>query len=107
MVARKILEGLDLVVEEAENGQDALTACRLEMPDAVLLDWTMPVMSGLDFLRELRAIEGIEQPRVLFCTAQNNPQRIEAALEAGADEYIMKPFDNEIISSKLSQVGLV
>ena len=107
MVARKILEGLDLVVEEAENGRDALTACRLEMPDAVLVDWTMPVMSGLDFLRELRALEGIEQPRVLFCTSQNDSRRIEVALEAGADEYIMKPFDNEIISSKFSQVGLI
>ena len=107
MVARKILEGLDLRVEEAENGQEALAACRRNMPDAVLVDWTMPVMNGLEFLRELRALEGVEQPRVLFCTAQNNPERIVVALKAGADEYIMKPFDNEIIASKLAQVGIV
>ncbi len=107
MVARTILEGLNFQVEEAEDGVDALAACRKSMPDAVLLDWHMPGKNGIEFLRELRALENVQQPAVLFCTAQSDPQRIEEALEAGADEYIMKPFDNDIISSKFAQVGLV
>ena len=107
MVARKILEGLNFEIYEAEDGQKAMEACRRCMPDVVLLDWNMPVMNGIDFLKELRSQGGDEQPVVVFCSTQNDASHIQQAITAGADEYIMKPFDTEIIESKFLQVGLI
>lgn len=106
-VARKILEGLSFAVEEAANGQEALDACKRQMPEAVLLDWNMPVMSGIDFLRALRELPGGDSPIVVFCTTENDMAHIQEALGAGANEYIMKPFDSEIVESKFAQVGLI
>lgn len=106
-VARRILEELDFDVQEAVDGQEALERCRENIPDAVLLDWNMPVMNGLDFLKTLRKIEGGTEPIVVFCTTENDMPHISAAISAGADEYIMKPFDREIIESKFVQVGLL
>ena len=107
MVARKILEGLNFKIEEAEDGQQALDACERSMPDAVLLDWNMPVKNGIEFLRELRAKAELPQPVVVFCTTENDMAHIQEAISAGANEYIMKPFDSEIIESKFLQVGLI
>jgi two-component system chemotaxis response regulator CheY len=107
MVARKILQDLDFEILEAEDGSVALEVCKKQMPDAILLDWNMPVMNGLDFLRRLRAVPGGDQPKVVFCTTENDLAHIQEAIGAGADEYIMKPFDSEIIQSKFSQVGLI
>ena len=106
-VARRILEELSFNIEEAVDGQDALDACIRSMPDVVLLDWNMPVMNGLDFLKALRVTEGGDKPVVVFCTTENDMSHIRAAIEAGADEYIMKPFDREIIEAKFTQVGLL
>jgi two-component system, chemotaxis family, chemotaxis protein CheY len=106
-VARRILEELAFSIEEAADGQLALEACRRRMPDAILLDWNMPVMNGLDFLRELRRVAGGEAPVVVFCTTENDVHHIQEALGAGAAEYIMKPFDSGIIQSKFAQVGLL
>ena len=72
MVARKILEGLNFEIAEAEDGQQALDVCMDQMPHAVLLDWNMPVKNGLEFLQELRALEGVDQPIVVFCTTEND-----------------------------------
>ena len=107
MVARKILEGLNFRTSEAEDGEKALEACKEDMPNVVLLDWNMPIKSGIDFLRELRAMVNIDQPIVVFCTTENDVAHIQEAIQAGADEYIMKPFDSEIIESKFAQVGLL
>ncbi|ODT70482.1 MAG: two-component system response regulator [Pelagibacterium sp. SCN 63-23] len=99
-VARRILEDLDYSVDEAEDGQEAIDKCRLEMPDAILLDWNMPIMSGLEFLKLLRAYVGGEKPRVIYCTIENDIGTIAMALKAGADDYMMKPFDRTILISK-------
>ena len=107
MVARKILEGLNFEIEEAEDGRKAMDACLKSMPDAILLDWNMPVMSGIDFLRELRRLEGGQTPVVVFCTTENDIAHIQEAIGAGANEYIMNQFDSEIIESKFTQVGLI
>ena len=108
MVARKILEDLSFSVDEAADGQAAADHCRDNgMPDVVLLDWNMPVKSGIEFLRELRQMTGGEAPVVVFCTTENNMAHIQEAISAGANEYIMKPFDSEIIESKLAQVGFI
>ena len=100
-------EALGFKVDEAADGQQALDACRRTMPDAILLDWNMPVMDGISFLRALRADPGGSTPVVLFCTTETEMTKIQQAIEAGANEYIMKPFDSEIVESKLSQVGLL
>ncbi|MGE0180029.1 MAG: response regulator [Sphingomonas sp.] len=105
-VARHILETLDFSVDEAEDGREALRRCDASMPDVILLDWNMPVMGGMDFLRTLRQSEHINQPKVVFCTTENDLSHIRAAMEAGADEYVMKPFDRETLHAKLQIVGL-
>lgn len=106
-VARQILQSLDFETREAENGLEALEACRTSMPDAVLLDWNMPVMDGVTFLAALRRLDNGLTPKVVFCTTENEVAQITRALHAGADEYIMKPFDRQIIMSKFEEVGLL
>ena len=106
-VARRILRSLDIAVSEAENGQVALDRCRVGLPDVVLLDWHMPVMAGISFLQQLRSRYGSGQPIVMFCSTENDLGRVRLALEAGADDYIMKPFDETIIRSKFAQAGLL
>ncbi|PLW75600.1 response regulator [Cohaesibacter celericrescens] len=106
-VARRILEDLEFEITEAKDGQQALDSCAVQMPDAVLLDWNMPVMDGLDFLVELRKLDGGSNPKVIFCTTENDVAHIAKAIRAGANEYIMKPFDREIVEAKLQEVGLI
>lgn len=104
-VARHILEVLDYHVDEAADGEQALTYCQQKMPDVVLLDWNMPVMSGIDFLRALRKLPAGAAPKVIFCTTENGRNHIEAAINAGANEYVMKPFDRETLETKLQLAG--
>jgi two-component system chemotaxis response regulator CheY len=104
-VARHILETLNFSVDEAEDGREALTRIDVHVPDVVLLDWNMPVMGGIEFLRTLRQRD-IDQPKVVFCTTENDAAHIRAAIDAGADEYVMKPFDRETLESKLQIVGI-
>jgi len=106
-VARRILEAHGCLVSEAGDGQQALDACRAGLPDFVLLDWNMPVMDGITFLRALRGEFGPDNPTVIFCTTENDMAHIEMAIASGAQEYIMKPFDEEILMSKLDQAGLL
>lgn len=106
-VARRIVEDLGFECVEAEDGVKAKEHCEQEeMPGVVLLDWNMPNMNGLEFLVELRKMPGGDQPKVIFCTTENDMAHIQQAMQAGANEYIMKPFDNDIIRNKFSQVGL-
>ena len=106
-VIRRMLEDLHFAILEAADGKEALDQCMKNMPDAILLDWHMPVMNGLEFLEALRQVEGGGVPVVVFCTTENDIGRIQEAIVAGANEYIMKPFDAEIIEAKLAQVGLL
>ena len=106
-VARRIVEGLGFEVDEAADGSEALTFCAGVMPEVILLDWSMPVMDGMTFLRRLRELPGGAEPKVLFCTIETRAERIAEALSAGADDYVMKPFDGEILTSKFAEVGAV
>jgi two-component system chemotaxis response regulator CheY len=106
-VARRILEGFGFTIVEAADGRQALEACTKEMPEAILLDWNMPVMDGYEFLRALRAMPHGDKPKVVFCTTENDLAHIARAMHAGADEYIMKPFDKEIVEAKFQEVGLI
>lgn len=105
---RRILEGLGFSVEEAGDGSQALTFCtEWGNADVILLDIDMPVMDGLSFLRALRQNAAVRQPPVIMCSTHNSMDKIQEALALGANEYIMKPFDGEIIGSKLQQIGVV
>ena len=104
-MARRILEGLGFDVVEAEDGVDALVVCKRAMPEAILLDWNMPVMDGYHFMCHLRRMPGGDEPKVVFCTIEDDVAHITRVLRAGADEYIMKPFDKEIVEAKFQRVG--
>jgi two-component system chemotaxis response regulator CheY len=106
-VARRILEGLSFEVSEAEDGQQALDSCLMRMPDAILLDWSMPEMDGYQVLQRLREFDAGKRPKVVFCTTENDVAQIAKAIHMGADDYVLKPFDRHILTEKFGQVGLV
>ena len=106
-VALDILKGLGLRTAEAEHGLAAVEFCRTTVPEMVLLDWNMPEMDGITCLRALRAMNLEPRPLVVMCTTESGLAKIREALEAGADEYIMKPYDQEVLLDKLVQVGLM
>lgn len=107
-VVRRIVEGLGYSVTEAADGLEAIAACKRDMPRAIMLDWNMPKMDGYEFLRELRqrTPDG-DKPKVIFVTSENNIAHIARALHAGANEYIMKPFDREIVADKFQTLALI
>ena len=106
-VARRILEDFDFSVSEAEDGRTALEACRRSMPDMILLDWHLPVMDGLEFLANVRQLDLGRQPKVVFCASEADVAQIARALRAGADEYILKPFDRGAVEAKLHEIGMM
>lgn len=106
-VAGKIVQDLGFTPEEAANGQEALAACKAAMPAVVLMEWDMTQMTGPDLARALRALPGGAAAKVVFCTSRNESSDMRAAIAAGADEYIMKPFDSDIVASKFLLLGLL
>ena len=107
MVAREIIQKFEFDIREAADGQLALDACLESMPDGILLDWNMPVMDGITFLRALRKVPNGDKPIVMFCTTENDLEFIQEGIDAGASEHIMKPFDLETITAKFKQVKLL
>jgi two-component system chemotaxis response regulator CheY len=105
-IARRILEELQYAVGEAEDGLSALTACRAAMPDLIFLDWNLPHMMGVEFVKALRGLANGDHPRILFCTTENNRREIASAIAAGANECILKPFDRGQVRTKLAAIGL-
>jgi two-component system chemotaxis response regulator CheY len=106
LVHAKMMQRLGFRVTQMTNGPEALTACEQDMPDVVMVDWNMPEMDGLDFIIALRRLPQGSKPKILLCTIENNPALIQQALSAGADQYIMKPFDRDILISELAAIGL-
>ncbi len=106
-VASRILEDFAFETAEAEDGTSALEACRHKMPDLILLDGHLPNMSCIEFLRLVRREKNGAEPVVVYCTTENDPDEITSALGAGANEYILKPFDRDSLQSKLVEVGLL
>jgi two-component system chemotaxis response regulator CheY len=104
---RRIMEELGFTCEEAEDGKQAEAYCINTKPKLILLDWHMPVMNGLEFIKVLRAMPDGNLPKVIFCTTESEMNNIMQALSSGADEYVMKPFDAEIIKGKLQQIGML
>jgi two-component system chemotaxis response regulator CheY len=108
-VLARIVRELGYSVIEAAHGQDALDRVSKsdEMPQLILTDWNMPVMNGLDFVRELRKDPRLASSAVVMVTTRTEMDQIVAALEAGANEYVMKPFTKEILQGKLRLLRLI
>ena len=92
---------------EAENGQQALDQCQQVMPDAIILDYHMPGMGTVEFLSSLRGLPDGKKPFVVYCTTENDTADITRSIAAGADDYVIKPFDREALRARLATVGLV
>lgn len=104
-----IMKKLGWDVVEAENGEQAMEKMLKHADvDLILLDWHMPVMNGYDFLVGLRASPTFaENPKVVMVTTEATMPSIIKAISAGADEYIMKPFDTQLVEEKLTMLGLI
>jgi two-component system chemotaxis response regulator CheY len=101
-IERKYLEELGFEVLEAENGKEALEVLK-EHPDIslILLDWHMPIMNGYEFLKTLRANPQYQEIKVMMVTTENQQKSVIDAIMAGANEYLMKPFDKEMLETKI------
>jgi CheY-like chemotaxis protein len=104
-VSSKIAISLGYVPIEAENGEEALARCKKSMPDLVLTDWNMPEMDGIEFVAKLRSIPTPKEPVVVFCTSNGEAKDIHDGIAAGADDYIVKPFDEAALKAKLEKLG--
>lgn len=105
-VARRIMEELRYSVAEAEDGLEALRACHEKMPDLIFLDWNLPSMKGVEFVKSVRGQQHGGHPVILFCTTESDPSEIATAMAAGANEYVMKPFDSSQVRAKLADIGV-
>ncbi|MBL4600188.1 MAG: response regulator [Rhizobiaceae bacterium] len=106
-VADRLLRDLGFIVIEAADGNEALNLCSHKMPDAIMVDWDLPTMSGTEFIRELRQLDNASDAKVLYCTSEMMIAEMTRAKRAGASGFLMKPFDRNILATKLSEVGIV
>ena len=107
LILGRMLRELDIDVAEATNGRDALSQLDSGLtPDFVLVDWNMPEMTGIEFVEAVRKEPYESTARVVMVTTETEVSQIVRALDAGADEYVMKPFTKESICEKLQLLGL-
>jgi two-component system chemotaxis response regulator CheY len=105
-VARKIFEEMKFAVTEAEDGMGALRVCHEKMPDVILFDGNLPGMSGVDFLKSVRGQQGGDRPVIVVATTESDADAIAHVMHAGANEYLMKPFDRGTVRAKLADIGV-
>ena len=106
-VARALLNSLGYEVIEAASGADGIAACAEKMPDAILLDWDLPDMSGFDFLVTFnREFSGASQPYIVYATTENDPLDIARAISTGASRYITVPFNRETLEACFSRTDM-
>ena len=101
MLLIKIMENFGYTVEEAEDGEDLLEQCTADMPDLIISDWNLPLIDGIDVLYKIRSNRTVRQPVFMFCSYIKDTEIIKQALKGGADDFIMRPFDEDIIAQKL------
>ncbi len=107
LILKQLLGNLGFEVAEAENGSDGLRRLKdMPTPDVVTVDWNMPVMDGLAFLRAVRSDPTLRQLPLVMVTTNNDLGQLAAALDAGANEYIMKPFTEDAVREKLELIGI-
>lgn len=105
-IAIRIIQDLGLEAEGVQNASLAIEYCRDQAPAAVFLDWDLPSMGALDFLRSMASVEG-DRPQIILCATENDHQQFTLAKAAGAGHHILKPFDKSVIAAKLAEIGLV
>jgi two-component system chemotaxis response regulator CheY len=107
-ILRQIVEPLGFHILEAGNGQEGLERLEQYHPDVelTLVDWNMPVMNGLEFVKAVRAEDQYQQMKIAMVTTETEPAQMARALMAGVDEFVMKPFTSEILIEKLKLIGV-
>ncbi|WP_375206577.1 response regulator [Hyphococcus sp.] len=105
-IAERIILDLGLDAEGAADAAAAIEICREKKPAAVFLDWDLPSMGALDFLREAASLEG-ERPAIILCATENDHQQFTLAKAAGAAHHILKPFDKGAVAAKLAEIGII
>lgn len=106
-IAARMVEDLGMRPREAANASEALEMCRAERPDVILLDWDLPSMGALDFLRGVGAFEPDARPEIVLCATENDPQQFVLAKAAGAAHHLLKPFDRDGLEAKFAEVGVI
>ena len=105
-IARRILENLSYSVDEVEDGITGLRACREKTPDLIFLDWNLPQMKGLEFIKSVRGQQEGARPVILFSATERDPDEMASAFAAGANELVQKPFDGSLMRATLESAGL-
>jgi two-component system, chemotaxis family, chemotaxis protein CheY len=105
-VTKSIFAHLKHESAEAADGAQALDRVREKMPDAILVDWHMPRMTGVEVIAALRALPSGHKPKIVYCATEHEAADLVRAFAAGADDYVMKPYDVEAIKAKLSALGI-
>ncbi len=106
-IAARYLRKFGFLIKQAVDGDEALTMCRQNMPDIILVDHLVPKVDGLEFLKKLKKTRGGTKPVVLFCSRQGDTAALGRALWQGAAECLVKPFDADLLNFKLHQVGAI
>jgi two-component system, chemotaxis family, chemotaxis protein CheY len=105
-ILRKVLEGIGLEVTTVASGAEGLeTLMQIDPPDVMLIDWNMPEMNGLELLQAVRANSDYDAIRIMTCTTETDVKYVTQAIQAGANEYIMKPFTEDVLREKLRLAG--
>ena len=107
-ILTRLMTGLGFEVSQAGDGAQALAVLAAGLrPDVALVDWNMPVMDGLTFVRTVRSRQELRDIPLMMVTTESEQGQIVRALAAGAHEYVIKPFSDEVIAGKLALLGLV
>ncbi len=107
LILGKILGEMGFEVFEAGDGREALEVLEeIGMTELMLVDWNMPEMDGYDFVRAVRSNQNYDDSCLMMVTTETEMEQVVKALEAGADEYVMKPFTKEVILEKLDLLGI-
>lgn len=104
-IAIRIIADLGFKTAEAENAAAAIEYCRTEKPELVLLDWDLPSMGALDFLKASAEFDADAKPEIILSATENDPQQFMLAKAAGAAHHVLKPFDRELLAAKITELG--
>lgn len=106
-VASIVLEDLGFRVVGADSGIEALQRVKSDMPEAIMIDWDLNDMSGLEFLEEFKRLPGSGATKIFYCTSQIAVSEMTRAKRLGAQHFLLKPFDREILTYKIKESGIV
>ena len=107
MLLSRIMTNFGFEVSEVEDGEELLENCLTTQPELIISDWESPAMDGIDVLYKIRGYSRLKQPKFVFCSSFNDISKAQEAVDGGADDYIFRPFDEEIIATKLTILGLL